>query len=81
MNLRTRVLRLLTSLDTFLFAVAMVGNIKQGECASSAAWNLHLQNRWQGKLMVPLIDALFFFDKHHCKGSWQWQKDLYKDTP
>ena len=78
MNIRTRILRLLTSLDTFLFAVVMLGNIKHGECASSAAWNLLLQNRWQGKLMVPIIDTLFFFDKHHCKGSWEWQRELYQ---
>lgn len=77
MSITTRILRLLTSLDTFLFAVVMLGNIKHGECASSAAWNLYLQGRWQGRLMVPIIDALFFFDKHHCKGSWEWQRDLY----
>ena len=77
MSLKYRVLTLLTSLDTFLFAVVMLGNIKQGECASSAAWNMLLQNRWQGKLMVPIINALFFFDKDHCKKSWEWQKELY----
>lgn len=77
MNLRTRILRVLTSLNTFLFSVAMFGNIKQGECASSAAWNLYLQGRWQGKLMVPIIDAIFFWDKHHCKASWEWQRQEY----
>lgn len=78
MKIGYRILTLMTSLDTFLFAVFMLGNIKQGECASSAAWNLLLEYRWQGKLMVPIIDTLFFFDKNHCKNSWEWQRDLYK---
>ena len=77
MSIKNRILMLLTSLDAFLFAVVMLGNVKQGECASSAAWNLYLQGRWQGKLMVPIINTIFFFDKDHCAGSWEWQRELY----
>ena len=78
-NLGLRVFVLAVALDAFLFAVACLGNVKHGECASSAAWDLHRAGKWQGKLLVPVID--FFFRPwmtEHCRKSWTWQKHLYE---
>ena len=78
-NLGLRVFVLAVALDAFLFAVACLGNVKHGECASSAAWDLHRAGKWQGKLLVPVID--FFFRPwmtEHCRKSWIWQKHLYE---
>ena len=78
-NLGLRVFVLAVAFDAFLFAVACLGNVKHGECASSAAWDLHRAGKWQGKLLVPVID--FFFRPwmtEHCRKSWVWQKHLYE---
>ncbi len=78
-NLGLRVFVLAVALDAFLFAVACLGNVKHGECASSAAWDLHRAGKWQGKLLVPVID--FFFRPwmtEHCRKSWVWQRHLYE---
>ena len=77
MQLKQRMLRLLTSFDAFAFAVMCMGNVKQGECASSAAWDCLLHGRWQGGF-VRVIDSIFFFDPNHCANSWQWQRKLYQ---
>lgn len=76
-NGRERWGMLLTGLDAFLFALACFGNVKQGECASSAAWDCLLCNRWQGRIFVPMIDTLFR-SPGHCERSWQWQQHLYQ---
>ena len=71
----------LIALDVFLFAVVCLGNVKRGECASSAAWDCYEQDKWQGRFFVPLIDALFFFDPGHCRLSWLGQQQLYQRPP
>ena len=78
-NLGLRVFVLAVALDAFLFAVACLGNVKHGECASSAAWDLHRAGKWQGKLLVPVIDFLFRpWMTEHCRKSWVWQRHLYE---
>lgn len=70
---------LAVSLDSFLFAVVCLGNVKHGECASSAAWDMHRAGKWQGKLLVPVIDLIFRpWMTEHCRKSWVWQKHLYE---
>lgn len=75
--MRTRLLMILTALDALAFALICLGNVRQGEYASSAAWDCLRQAKWQGRVFVPIIDAIFFFDPDHCLGSWQDQKHLY----
>lgn len=58
------------AIDCLVFALLTLGNVKRGETASSAAWSLEQDGKWQGKLMRPLIDALFFFDPDHCAVSY-----------
>ena len=76
--MKTRLLRVLIALDVFMFALFCFGNVRRGECASSAAWDCKLAEKWQGYLFVPLIDALFWFDPHHCAASWADQQSIYQ---
>ena len=64
-----RLLRVLVSLDIFLFAVCTLGRSKRNETFSSAAWST--QTKWQGKIFRPLIDWLFtWLERDHCQASW-----------
>lgn len=66
----SRLLNLLIALDQFLFCCCTLGGSDPDETASSAAWRLEQQGRWQGRLFRPLIDALFFFDPAHCASAY-----------
>ena len=68
---------ILTALDALAFAIVCLGNVRQGEYASSAAWDCLRRGKWQGRVLVPIIDRLFFFDPDHCLSSWHDQKHLY----
>jgi len=68
---------LLTTLDAFLFCIVCLGNVRQGECASSAAWDCKLAGKWQGGF-VRLINWIFR-DPNHCERSWKWQQHIYKN--
>jgi hypothetical protein len=55
------------------------GRCKPGETISAAAWSLEADSKWQGKLLVPVIDLIFRpWMTEHCRKSWQWQRHLYK---
>ena len=74
-----RILNLLIALDVFIFALVTIGGSRNGETISAAAWDLLLNDKWQGKLFVPIIDALFYpIQKEHCRKAWLWQIDIYK---
>ena len=66
-----RVLNLLIALDQFLFCLICLGGSSPDETASSAAWRLEAQGRWQGKFFRPLIDWLFWPVQHdHCMSAY-----------
>ena len=66
-------------LDIQIFRLITFGNCKKGETISAAAWDLLLEDKWQGRVFVPIIDALFYFvQKDHCRNAWLWQIDLYR---
>lgn len=76
--MKTRLLNLLIALDVFVFALITFGGSKNGETISAAAWDLLLAGKWQGKLFVPVINALFYpAQKDHCRQAWLWQRNLY----
>jgi len=66
-----RIFNIIVALDIFLFTLVTLGGSKRNETASSAAWSLELDGRWQGKLLRPLIDWMFSpFEQDHCRKSW-----------
>lgn len=73
------VLKILLWLDIKILWAVTFGRCKPGETISSAAWSLYQDGKWQGKLLVPVID--FFFQPwmtEHCRKSWTWQRHLYE---
>lgn len=70
--------KFLVWLDVWILHVVTLGCSKPGETISAAAWSLYRDGKWQGKLLVPLINALFYVaEKDHCRKAWLWQKHLY----
>jgi hypothetical protein len=65
---------ILIALDVLIFAVVCLGNVKRGECASSAAWDCKLEGKWPGRL------AALLGDRDHCRLSWQGQQHLYQPS-
>ena len=72
------IFKFLLWLDIKVLWVVTFGRARPGETISAAAWSLYRDAKWQGKLLVPLINALFWVaEKDHCHKAWLWQKHLY----
>jgi hypothetical protein len=65
-----RLLNFLVALDQFLFCLITLGHSNPDETISSAAWRWENTGHWMGWIR-PVIDAIFFFDKYHCRKSWE----------
>lgn len=73
----TRLLRYLLWLDVQVLRVVTLGRCKPGETIS-AAWSLESDSKWQGKLLRPAIDFIFWpVQRDHCAKAWDWQRHLY----
>ncbi len=68
-----RIINILFAFDCFLFSVCTLGKSYPYESFSSAAYRAELKGRFYGKAR-PLIDALFFFQKDHCKIAYEQAK-------
>lgn len=65
--MKRRVLVLLISLDLFVFALLTRGGCKRNQTMSAAAWEMEKLDKWQGRLLRPLIDGLLMpFQTNHC---------------
>ena len=72
------IFKLLLWLDIKVLWVVTFGRARPGETISAAAWSLYRDGKWQGRLLVPIINALFWVaEKDHCRKSWLGQKHLY----
>ena len=65
-----RVLNLLIALDQLAWVILTLGNGMPDETISAALWRMESQGKWAGKLFRPVVDALFWFDRHHCFTAW-----------
>lgn len=65
-----RVLNLLIALDQLAWVVLTLGNGSPDETISAAAWRMEGQGKPMGFVLRPLIDALFWFDKDHCRKAY-----------
>lgn len=73
--------RFLLWLDIEILRIGTRGKSRPGETISAASWSLYLDQKWQGRVFVPLIDLLFRpLQKDHCRQAYEWQIDLYKDS-
>lgn len=69
-ELKRRSLNVAIALDQLLWVFLTLGNGSPDETISAALWRMERSNKWQGRLFRPLVDALFFFDKNHCRKAW-----------
>jgi hypothetical protein len=69
--MKQRILNLLIAIDQLIYVVITLGSGCPDETMSSAAWRLEQKGKIQGKIFRPLIDWLFWFDKDHCKTSYE----------
>lgn len=67
-------LNILLAFDAFAFSMICFGRVYPGEYASSAAYRLDQQGRWQGRVFRPLIDSIF--GELHCYHSWVMQSEM-----
>ena len=44
------------------------------ETMSARAWRMEYESKLPGKILRPLIDALFFFDPNHCQSSFESER-------
>jgi len=72
--MKRRVLNLLIAIDQLAWVILTLGNGQPDETISAALWRMEGQGKWAGKLFRPVVDALFFFDPHHCLKAWQAER-------
>lgn len=86
MELSKRVLNILIAFDQLLYVLLTLGSGMPDETMSSAAWRAELDGR-PARVFRPLIDALFFFEKDHCRNAYESEvlrrhvPDSYKTQP
>lgn len=79
--MKRRALNLLIALDQFLFVLVTLGHASPDETLSAAAYRWEVKGKWQGRLLRPLIDGLFFLEEHHCFSAYvsEWNRKQYPD--
>jgi len=67
MDLRKRLLNILIATDQFLWVLTTLGNGSPDETISAAAWRMERDGKIAGRILRPLIDAIFRpLEKEHC---------------
>ena len=66
-----RILNLLIALDQLAWVILTLGNGMPDETISAAAWRMESQGKRAGRMLRPLIDALFRpFERDHCRNAY-----------
>lgn len=69
--MKQRILNVLIALDQFLFCFATLGHSSPDETLSAAAWRWEQAGKLRGRVLCPLIDALFLpFERDHCETAY-----------
>lgn len=69
--MKQRILNVLIALDQFLFCLATLGHSSPDETLSAAAWRWGQSGKRRGRVLRPLIDALFLpFERDHCQTAY-----------
>ncbi len=68
MTVRARILHLLIALDQLAYVLLTMGAGHPDETLSAAAWRWKQAGKLRGRILCPLIDALFLpFERDHCQ--------------
>ncbi|TCS69703.1 hypothetical protein EDC61_1191 [Sulfuritortus calidifontis] len=69
--MRWRVLNLLIALDQLAWVLLTLGNGSPDETISAAAYRMERQGKLAGRILRPLIDAIFRpVERDHCRRSY-----------
>jgi hypothetical protein len=79
MAVKQRILNILISIDQLIYVLLTLGAGNPDETMSAAAWRLEQKGKLVGKIFRPVIDVLFWFDKDHCKTSYESELNKAQD--
>ena len=79
MAVKQRILNILISIDQLIYVLLTLGAGNPDETMSAAAWRLEQKGKLAGRIFRPVIDVLFWFDKDHCKTSYESELNKAKD--
>ena len=69
--MKQRALNWLIALDQFAFNTMTLGHSSPDETLSAAAWRWEQSGKLVGRVLRPLIDALFWpFEPDHCRAAY-----------
>ena len=69
--MKQRILNVLIAFDQLAFATLTLGHSSPDETLSAAAWRWEQAGKLRGRILCPLIDALFLpFERDHCQMSY-----------
>ena len=75
MSLRQRILNLLIALDQLAWVLLTLGKGYPDETISAAAWRMEQEGKLAGRVLRPLIDALFRpLERDHCRKSFEAER-------
>ena len=70
--IKTRFLNVLIAVDQLLWVVFTLGKGHPDETISAAMWRMEQQGKIAGRILRPLIDALFRpLERDHCRKSFE----------
>lgn len=69
---KQRLLHILIALDQLAWAIVTLGKGYPDETISAAAWRMEQEGKLAGRILRPLIDALFWpLESDHCRKSFE----------
>ena len=70
--MKQRLLNFFIALDQLLWVVLTLGKGSPDETISAAAWRMESQGKLAGRILRPLIDAIFRpLERDHCRLSFE----------
>ena len=66
-----RTLNVLIGLDQLAWVLLTLGHGSPDETISAALWRMERKGRIAGRLLRPVVDLIFWFDKDHCRKSFE----------
>jgi hypothetical protein len=71
-GIQQRILNVLIALDQLAWVLLTLGRGHPDETISAAAWRMERQGKLAGRILRPLIDALFWpLERDHCRRAYQ----------
>ena len=86
--MKQRILNVLIALDQLAWVIVTLGKGKPDETISAASWRMEQEGKLAGRILRPLIDALFWpLERDHCRQSFESEvrgahlPDAYRKSP